>query len=240
MAELDPRKERIAILDFALTALALASGVTDVATFLTLGDVFTSAMTGNTALLGIALSHGEILAASHSFSALIGFMCGAALGTIVLVLRAETARGLLAIRPLLAFEIFCLGAFAVILTLVDRPGEAVALYALILLSSIGMGVQGIVARHINSPGINTIVFTTTLVSIVSSLTAALLRRSEGHRLRYATKRQIGIFLAYGLGALVAGILAGPRLPVLAWVPLGAVLAALGCCEAAIRTGSSSR
>jgi uncharacterized membrane protein YoaK (UPF0700 family) len=239
MAELDIRSERIAILDFALTALALASGVTDVATFLTLGDVFTSAMTGNTALLGIALSHGDILAASHSFSALIGFMCGAALGTMTFVLRAGTPTGLVAIRPLLAFESFCLGIFAVILTIVGRPGESVALYALILVSSIGMGVPGIVARHINSPGINTIVFTTTLVSIVSSLTSAVLRRSEGHRVRYATKRQIGIFLAYGLGALVAGILAGPGLPVLAWLPLAAVVAALGCCEAAIKTGSSS-
>ena len=31
----------------------------DVASFVALGNVFTSAMTGNTALLGIAVSHGD-------------------------------------------------------------------------------------------------------------------------------------------------------------------------------------
>lgn len=59
MTEVGSWRERIAIIDLALTALALASGVTDVAAFLTLGDVFTSAMTGNTALLGVALSQGR-------------------------------------------------------------------------------------------------------------------------------------------------------------------------------------
>jgi uncharacterized membrane protein YoaK (UPF0700 family) len=73
-------RQRIAIIDVALAALTLGSGVTDVAAFLTLGDVFTSAMTGNTALLGIALSQGRILSATHSFSALLGFAVGASLG----------------------------------------------------------------------------------------------------------------------------------------------------------------
>jgi hypothetical protein len=54
---------------------------------------------------------------------------------------------------------------------------------------------------------------------------------------YATTRQIGSFLAYGLGAMVAGVLAGPGLPVVAWLPVVAVVTDLGCCEAAIKTGT---
>ena len=232
--------EQIGIIDLALTVLALASGVTDVTAFLTLGDVFTSAMTGNTALLGIALSQGRVLSATHSFSALLGFTLGASLATAIYLRKGPNKTdNLSAIRPLLLVEIFCLGVFAVILTVVGRPMEMVALYGLILLSAIGMGVQGVAARQINSPGINTIVFTTTLVSIVISLTSALLHRSGSDGVHLNTKRQIGIFLAYGFGAVLAGLLAGPGLRVLAWVPMVAVLAALGCCEAAVRAESNS-
>ena len=52
-----------------LACLSLASGCTDVMTFLNLGDVFTSAMTGNTALLAIAIGRGQLLAASRSQAA---------------------------------------------------------------------------------------------------------------------------------------------------------------------------
>jgi uncharacterized membrane protein YoaK (UPF0700 family) len=233
--------ERIGIIDLALTALALASGVTDVTAFLTLGDVFTSAMTGNTALLGIALSQGRVLSATHSFSALLGFTLGASLATAIYLPKTRNKVGdLSVIRPLLLVEIFCLGIFALILTFIGRPVESVSLYGLILLSAIGMGVQGVVARQINSPGINTIVFTTTLVSIVISLTSALLHRSGSDGVHLNTKRQIGIFLAYGFGAVLAGMLAGPGLRVLAWVPMVTVLAALGCCEAAVRAGRPRR
>jgi uncharacterized membrane protein YoaK (UPF0700 family) len=233
-------RQRIAIIDLGLTALAIGSGVTDVTSFLTLGDVFTSAMTGNAALLGIALSQSRILAATHSFAALIGFILGASLGAAINLQKRPNRPGIVeVIRPLLLIEIFCLGVFAAILTLVGPPAENIILYALILLSAIGMGVQGVAARHINSPGINTIVFTSTLISIVISLTGTLTRRSGSHKVHSDTKRQIGMFLAYGFGALLAGILAGPALPVVAWIPMLAVLAALGCCEAAAKAERSS-
>jgi uncharacterized membrane protein YoaK (UPF0700 family) len=47
-----------------LASLSFASGCTDVLTFLKLGNVFTSAMTGNTALLAIELGR-EILLPHH-------------------------------------------------------------------------------------------------------------------------------------------------------------------------------
>jgi len=240
MTEAGSWRERVAIIDLALTALALASGVTDVAAFLTLGDVFTSAMTGNTALLGIALSQGRILSATHSVSALLGFALGASFATAICLPNAPNKMDdLSGIRPLLLVEILCLTAFATLLTFAGRPAESGLLYGLILLSAIGMGVQGVATRQINSPGINTIVFTSTLLSIVISLTGALLRRPGGERVPFQTKRQIWIFLAYGFGAVLAGVLAGPGLRILAWVPMVAVLAALGCCEAAAKAARNS-
>jgi uncharacterized membrane protein YoaK (UPF0700 family) len=233
-------RQRIAIFDVALAALTLGSGVTDVAAFLTLSDVFTSAMTGNTALLGIALSQGRILSATHSFSALLGFVVGASLGAATdLQSRSKRSGSVGVIRRLLLTEIFCLGVFAAILTFVGRPAESLILYGLILLSAIGMGVQGVAARRINSPSINTIVFTSTLISIVISLTATLMRRSGDNGVHSDTKRQIGMFLAYALGAVLAGMLTRPALPIVAWIPMLAVLAALGCCEAAAKAERNS-
>jgi uncharacterized membrane protein YoaK (UPF0700 family) len=97
-----------------------------------------------------------------------------------------------------------------------------------------MGIQGVTARYIHSPGINTIVFTSTLINIVISLVGRLARRSLNTDLPSDTKRQIGIFLAYGFGAVLAGLLIGPVLPIVAWIPVVAVVTALGCCEAAGR------
>ena len=51
----------IAISHLSLVFLSLASGCTDVLSFLKLGNVFTSAMTGNTALLAIALGQGQVV-----------------------------------------------------------------------------------------------------------------------------------------------------------------------------------
>jgi uncharacterized membrane protein YoaK (UPF0700 family) len=55
---------------FGTSFLAAASGSADVITFLTLGHVFGSAMTGNTALLGIAVAGGQLLTASLPATAL--------------------------------------------------------------------------------------------------------------------------------------------------------------------------
>ncbi len=76
-----------------LTALAIASGVTDVATFVALGNVFTSAMTGNMALLGVALSQGRILPAVHSLLALLGFTAGVTLGAVMSGRMRANGRG---------------------------------------------------------------------------------------------------------------------------------------------------
>lgn len=229
---------QIPILDAGLAALAVASGVTDVTTFLSLGDVFTSAMTGNTALLGIALSQGRLVSAAHSLCALLGFALGAMLGAAInLRKRQNNADVLDVVRLLLLIEICCLGAFAAILTSTGAPPESAVLYALILLSAIGMGLQGVAARQINSPGVNTIVFTSTLVSIVISLTGTMMQRSESRKVSADTKRQIAMFLAYGSGAIVAGILAGSTLSLLAWIPMLAVVAAFGCRAAAARRTS---
>jgi uncharacterized membrane protein YoaK (UPF0700 family) len=234
MTDINSLGERLDVRDFGLALLALASGSTDVTAFLKLGNVFTSAMTGNTALLGIAIGHGSMLAASQSFSALVGFILGAATATAICDLRGDKIPMPSVLRPLLLLETLCLGGFAATWSLVGRPVEDASLFLLIIASAAGMGIQSVAARKINSPGISTIVFTSTLTSIVMSMASTVVRRSNRVKLPFVTQRQIGIFLAYGFGSVLAGMLDWSGVGLIVWIPLAAVLCALGCYELAWR------
>jgi uncharacterized membrane protein YoaK (UPF0700 family) len=64
MAGVDSPKERVDWGDVGLALLGFASGSMDALAFFNLGEVFPSAMTGNTALLGLALGQGHLIAAS--------------------------------------------------------------------------------------------------------------------------------------------------------------------------------
>src|SRR5262249_6014289 len=119
------------------------------------------------------------------------------------------------------------------LSFVGPPGESIAIYTLILLSAIGMGIQGIAARHINATGINTIVFTSTLISIVSALTEKFINRSADSQLHFDIKRQIRMLLAYGIGAVLAGILARSALRFIGWIPMLAFGSAVWCCHTVV-------
>ncbi|MGP4096858.1 YoaK family protein [Nonomuraea sp. KM90] len=57
-------------------SLALTSGAVDGFTFLALGQVFTSNMTGNLVLLGLSAGHGRLSEAVGSLVALVAFICG--------------------------------------------------------------------------------------------------------------------------------------------------------------------
>jgi uncharacterized membrane protein YoaK (UPF0700 family) len=221
------RGERAGLADVGLALMALAAGGTDAMAFLKLGTVFTSAMTGNTVLLCIAIGQGKISAALQSFAALLSFIVGAMLAAMVGRRRAEHQGVPLPLMPLFILEIACLGGFVAVWFAFGHAREG-ATYALIALSALAMGVQGVAARQINVPQVNTIVFTTTIVSVVVSVTHALLR-SPG-RMPFDTKRQIGILLVYAVGATLAGFSIHRDNGIYVWIPLVAVIAAFACYE----------
>jgi len=228
----ETKPERLGSTDFGLALLAFASGSSDVMALLLLGNIFTSAMTGNMALLAIAVGQGRFVSALLSLLALVGFVFGVALATAVYDPRMGDARRVL--RPLFTLEITCLAAFAAAWSFVDRSVESLGLDLLIVLSATAMGIQGVIARHVNAPGINTIVFTSTLVSIVMSVAGALTRPALHPPVRISTARQVGIFVAYGLGGLCAAFVAWHAVDLIQWIPLLAVIGAIGCCELAGR------
>ena len=132
--------------DLGLALLGFASGTMDALAFLNLRQVFPSAMTGNTALLGVALGQGHLIAASRPLIAFAGFLIGAAVAAAGVDLWFEGCPVSRAIRSLLALEACLLAAFAVAWQFADRPIAGVGLYRLIVLASSGDGHSKLVRR----------------------------------------------------------------------------------------------
>ena len=216
----------------ALVWLSLAAGCTDVLTFLKLGDLFTSAMTGNVALLAIAIGHGQLLTASRSFTALLAFALGVSLATAMNASRRAfpDVRG--GLRRLLLLElVFLLGSAMLWSTSPDPVGGA-ALYAVIALSAVSMGIQAVAARSINSSGISTVVFTTALLHVVMYATRALARADAAVASPGSIGSHLGTLAAYGAGAAAAGFLVSQHFSATIWVPTVAVMTALGISQLA--------
>lgn len=201
----------------ALALLSFTVGSMDAIAFLTLGDVFTSAMSGNTILLGLALGQGRMSAASHSLAAFVGYGIGVAVAA--LPLRTPT-RG---IGRTLVLETLLLAAFAGLWAAGGGPVSPPEVYALIILSAIAMGMQGAVGRAIGIPGIPTIVITSTLTAIVGTVTERVLTRDRPV-LTAPTSQQIATFLVYLASAAVTGFAVTQSLPGLPFLPLASALA----------------
>jgi uncharacterized membrane protein YoaK (UPF0700 family) len=211
--------------DMALALLSMAAGTMDSLSFLKLANVFTSAMSGNTILFGLALGQGRIPAASHSVAA----FCGYVLGVTAAAWPLSRATGKIGISRatewVLAGEAVFLGAFAVVWLAYGGPSSVTLLYALILLSAVGMGLQGATARHLNVTGISTVVFTSTLTNFISALAAAVFRPRH-HNITMQTWRQMLMFGIYLVSAVLTGLAASSMLWVMVCLPFALVAAAL--------------
>jgi uncharacterized membrane protein YoaK (UPF0700 family) len=217
-------KDRMDGPDLGLAMLAIGAGNMDALGFFALGGALPSAMTGNTALFGLALGQGHPAAAAPPLAAGTGFVLGAALAAALLHLRLAKLPAQRAVAWLLAVEACLLAGFLLAWRFAAKPAAGLHLYILILLGAASMGIQSVAARQDGRPGITTVVFTSTLTAIVIALTGAVL--DSPHRLGFATKRQIFMFLAYGAGALTGGFLTWRAIDAIPFLPLFASLAAL--------------
>lgn len=203
------------------SALAAAAGGTDVAAFTRLGGVFTSVMTGNLTLLGLAAATTSAQLAAHIGVAVGGYATGVALGSRVgrltgrrRALWPPSATAILGIETI-AF----LGITAGWEASHSAPAGNLQLI-LLAVATAAMGLQTRAMRDLRIP-LSTTYLTGTLTTVVASLTTG--RREEGIRLGGA------VLVAHVLGAAAAGglILAAPALvPVVPAVLLAGVVAAV--------------
>jgi uncharacterized membrane protein YoaK (UPF0700 family) len=201
--------------DSLVVLLAVGAGVVNVASFLALGKVFSSVITGNLVVLGVAAANVQPGLALRSGLALAGYSAGVLIGAPI------AARGRRHVWPVGTTAALCAELCLLVVFTVgweagrQQPGWRIAL--LIMLAA-AMGVQSAAVRRLGS--ISATYLTGTLTGVLTGLITA--NRQAGHW------RDVGVLvaLAAGAGAGAALIHLAPAwLPALALLPLCTVIAA---------------
>lgn len=190
----------ITIRDTLVVLLTLTTGVVDAACFLALGQVFSSVITGNLVLLGIAAGRGTATLAVHSGVALGGYSLGVALGAPIAARRHDgpahgTGTWPSSVTLTLIAELCVLAAFTVWWELVaGRPGANTQLGLVVLLGA-AMGIQSAATRRLGQ--MSSTYLTSTLTGVVAWLTT--------HDRPDAVARSIGALTAIVVGALLGAV-----------------------------------
>jgi uncharacterized membrane protein YoaK (UPF0700 family) len=202
--------------DVLLIALTLVTGAADATTFLKLGNVFTSVMTGNMVLMGLSIGRGDVSAFGHAALAVACYIAGTVVGSrIVGKPRADDRiwPGALTGALIVEFTLFLVVACGWWAVGSDPTGTVQTL--LLVGSTLAMGIQSSAILRLNVSGLSTTYLTGTLTTVVHAF--VMQRRLRGNG------RSVGVLCALVLGAALGGLLA-TQLPVASpLVPL-AVLA----------------
>ncbi|SCL32700.1 Uncharacterized membrane protein YoaK, UPF0700 family [Micromonospora rhizosphaerae] len=207
--------------------LAVNSGATDAIGFLALGGAFTSVMTGNMVLLGVALAGADGALALHTGAAITCFILGCSLGTrIAGTPRSDDPVWPPAVTRALAVEGVVLAGYAMGWWLSRGHPSGQLQLALLVLNALALGIQSSTVQRFGVAGLSTTYLTGTLTTVIARLTS-------GHRLRDVTQSVLTL-LGLIAGAALGGLLA-VRAPV--WAPLvqlGSLGIVLAAAVAAIR------
>lgn len=200
------RSRHGAVRDGLLVLLTLTTGAIDASCFLHLGNVFSSVITGNLVLLGVAAATQSASLAIHSGVALAGYSAGVLIGAPIATRRARGGETWpLSVSVTLVAEFCVLAAFSVGWELTGgRPGST-AQVLLIAALAVAMGIQSAAVRQLG--GMSTTYLTGTLTAVVTELVT----RDRGP----GFARSVGVLAAIVSGAVVGGLVA-EHAP--AWLP----------------------
>jgi uncharacterized membrane protein YoaK (UPF0700 family) len=206
-------------------ALTFASGAGDVASFTRLGNVFTSVMTGNIVLLGLAIARGSLTLLAHSAVAIGGYIAGVAVGTWVGhgATRGsdESRAGVLAAHVIwvLRAELTLLAGFTVGWEVSGGAPAGWAQFALSATLAAAMGVQSSAVRDMGLTDMATTYLTGTLTGLVASLAKPGQDTPDG-------MRRFGALIGLAAGACLSGLLIATAADGAPLLPLAAVVVTL--------------
>jgi uncharacterized membrane protein YoaK (UPF0700 family) len=215
--------------------LTFASGASDVASFVRLGGVFTSVMTGNIAVFGLSLARGSVSLAAHIAVTVTGYLLGVAAAS-----RFEWhyARR----RPVTAAEpgedwpahvtltlIAEVTLFAGVVTGWELTGSApagAAQYVILAVLACAMGIQSAAVRQMGLGNVSTTFLTGMLTGLVSALA-----RPDG---KPVGLRRPAVLLGLLVGATLAGVFLAVAAAIVPLLPLAAVAGAILLGSGAVR------
>lgn len=199
--------------DLMLVLLAVAAGSADCWSYFGLGHAFVANMTGNTVLLGIAVSlHRDLL---HPGISLACYVVGAALAAFLTRNVREGNDWPRTISKTLALESALLILAAIGWCIAGRnatqPGSKPDLDALLACVGLAIGIQSGAMLQLKIPGVVTTYITGTWTTLTSSLTRffASERRESGRRKVAYEERmlmQASVLASYLISAMITGLL----------------------------------
>ena len=213
-----PKEQTLTLIAIALT---FGSGAADVTSFTRLGNVFTSVMTGNIVLWGLAVARGSLTLASHTAVAVGGYIAGVAVGTWV----AHGARGASAdgdgVLPphvfwVLLTELTLLAGFAVGWEISGASPAGWAQFCLLATLAAAMGAQSSAVNDMGLAQVSTTYLTGTLTGLVSSLAR------PGQDTPHGIRRS-GVLIGLVAGASLCGLFVATAADGVPALPLAALV-----------------
>jgi uncharacterized membrane protein YoaK (UPF0700 family) len=213
-------RSHVSIRDSLVVLLTLTTGAVDVTSFLALGNVFSSVVTGDMVLLGAAAGTGRPELAVHSGVALAGYVAGVVAGAPLATRRPQQATGTWppSVTVILAVELVILVAFSVGWELAGTHPTGGGQLALVAVLAAAMGLQAAAVRRLGQMS------TTYLTSTLTALVAGLVTGSKPDGMA----RSLGVLATLIIGAIAASVLleeARAWVPLVILVPLGLVIVA---------------
>jgi len=213
------RSRHGAVRDGLLVLLTLTTGAVDAACFLQLGNVFSSVITGNLVLIGVAAATQSASLAINGGVALAGYSAGVLVGAPIATRRARGGEiWPLSVSITLVAEFCVLAGFSVGWELTAGSPGSTARVLLIAALAVAMGIQSAAVRQLG--GLSTTYLTGTLTAVMAELVTR--DRAPG------LARRVGVFAAIVAGAAAGGLVAenAPAwLPAVIMTPLAAVVIA---------------
>jgi uncharacterized membrane protein YoaK (UPF0700 family) len=198
-----------------LVGLTAVAGWVDALSFLFLGHVFTSFMSGNWLFLGLGAGGGDGGLVVRAAAAMAAFVVGGAAGARLVGPRLVPASAGRAIGRALLLEGVLLASFAAVWLAVDDPaGHAVVRVVLLALAGCAMGVQASLSLALHVPYVATVALTAGFAELAR---LAGMRSTDRPGEQPGAPLLLALCLSYFVSALVVALL--PAGPALAAVPL---------------------
>jgi uncharacterized membrane protein YoaK (UPF0700 family) len=227
-----PRQQILTLIAIALT---FGSGAADVASFTRLGGVFTSVMTGNIVLWGLAAARGSLTLASHTAVSIAGYIAGVAGGAWIAhgVKAAPAVKGTASapasaddegalpgsVLWVLLAQLTLLAGFTVGWEVTGASPAGWAQFGLLATLAAAMGLQASAVNNMGLTEVSTTYLTGTLTGLVSSLA------SPGQDTPHGLRR-FGVLIGLVAGASLCGLLVATAADGVPALPLAALITTL--------------
>jgi uncharacterized membrane protein YoaK (UPF0700 family) len=185
------------ILHGSLYCLTFVTGLVDAGSYVAMGHVFTANMTGNIVFLGFAIGGVPGLSIGRSTTALGFGLVGGFLAGKLDSWLGNRRRNIWLTAALAIEAVLLIGAMTVSLCFDPRGGQPIstALYGIIALTALGMGLRNGTVRRLAVPELTTTVLTLTVAALAFDFS---LTPSNNPRRR----RRVGSVLMMFFGAFV--------------------------------------